>query len=196
MSWDQRYGADHYIYGIEPNGFLVENIGKLPMGKILCLAEGEGRNAVYLAKQGYSVTAVDSSAVGLQKAAALAEINQVNIEIVKADLNDFDLGEEQWDGIISIFAHVPEPLRQKLHKGVVRGLKQGGVLLQEAYIPKQLEYNNGGPPTVALMYSKDILQSDLVGLSFEKLEELERVIDEGTHHYGMAAIVQVIASKP
>jgi len=195
MSWDERYSAEHYLYGTDPNSFLVENFTKFPKGKILCLAEGEGRNAVFLAQQGYNVTAVDSSAVGLAKAARLAQDQGVDVEFIHMDLNDFDLGSNKWDGIVSIFAHVPEPVRQKLLPRVVEGLKPGGVFLQEAYIPKQLEYNTGGPSMVSLMYSKEIMQTGLKGLTFERLQELERKIDEGTRHSGMAAVVQVIAIK-
>ena len=196
MSWDERYSADHYIYGTDPNDFLAENIGLFPRGKVLCLADGEGRNGVYLASQGFQVTSVDGSGVALQKARALADKNGVEIEFIQADLNDYDIGTEVWDGIVSIFCHVPEPLRQKLHAGVVRGLKSGGVLLQEAYIPRQLEYNMGGPPTVDLMYSAEILRNDLTGLQFNRLAELDRQVIEGTHHFGKGAVVQVIATKP
>lgn len=196
MFWDEKFSADHYIYGTDPNDFLAAQAGAIPKGKVLCIGDGEGRNGVFLATQGYQVTSVDSSKVGLAKAQELAAEKGVTLKTVVADLNDFDIGENQWDGVVSIYCHLPAPLRQKVHGNVVRGLKPGGVMLLEAYTPKQLEYNMGGPPVVELMYTADILRSDLKGLQFEHLQELDREVIEGTHHYGMGAVVQVIGVKP
>jgi SAM-dependent methyltransferase len=196
MFWDEKFSADHYIYGTDPNDFLAAQVGAIPKGKVLCIGDGEGRNGVFLAMQGYQVTSVDSSRVGLAKAQKLAAENDVTLKTVLADLNDFDIGNAQWDGVVSIYCHLPEPLRQKVHGNVVRGLKPQGVLLLEAYTPKQLEYNMGGPPVVELMYTADILRSDLAGLEFEHLQELDREVIEGTHHYGMGAVVQLIGVKP
>ena len=196
MFWDEKFSADHYIYGTDPNDFLAAQAGAIPKGKVLCIGDGEGRNGVFLATQGYQVTSVDSSKVGLAKAQELATEKGVTLKTVVADLNDFDIGENQWDGVVSIYCHLPAPLRQKVHGNVVRGLKPGGVMLLEAYTPKQLEYNMGGPPVVELMYTADILRSDLKGLQFEHLQELDREVIEGTHHYGMGAVVQLIGVKP
>ncbi len=196
MFWDEKFSADHYIYGTDPNDFLAAQAGAIPKGKVLCIGDGEGRNGVFLATQGYQVTSVDSSKVGLAKARDLAAEKGVTLKTVVADLNDFDIGENQWDGVVSIYCHLPAPLRQKVHGNVVRGLKPGGVMLLEAYTPKQLEYNMGGPPVVELMYTADILRRDLQGLQFEHLQELDREVIEGTHHYGMGAVVQLIGVKP
>jgi len=192
--WDEKYNVENYIYGIEPNDFLKENITVLPKGEVLCLAEGEGRNAVFLAKNGYQVTAVDSSSVGLEKAKRLADENGVSIEFIHCDLSLYDLGEHKWDGIVSIFCHVPEEIRKMLHKGIVKGLKQSGILLLEAYTPAQLEYETGGPPTTDLMYSEKILREELAGISFSRLVEIERKIVEGSYHTGLGAVVQAIGS--
>jgi 2-polyprenyl-3-methyl-5-hydroxy-6-metoxy-1,4-benzoquinol methylase len=105
--WDERYSADEYVYGTSPNEFLVEKVSCIPKGKVLSLAEGEGRNAVFLAREGYSVTAVDASLVGLNKARELAEKNDVVVEFIHTDLADYDLGEDKWDGIVSIFCPLP-----------------------------------------------------------------------------------------
>ncbi len=194
--WDERYSAKHYIYGTEPNGFLQENFGSIPKGgRVLCLAEGEGRNAVFLAKQGYSVTAVDASIVGLRKAKKLADNNKVSIEIVHSKLEDYELGINRWDGIVSIFCHVPVQVRKDLHKNVVAGLKKNGVLLLEAYTPDQLKHGTGGPPSDDLMMSKKILIKELTGLKFSHLLELERDVVEGSHHSGIASVVQAIGSR-
>jgi len=193
--WDEKYSAAHYVYGEVPNTFLQEHVDCLPKGRILCLAEGEGRNAVYLARQGYSVTAVDASEIGLQKAQRLAEKHQTSFEIIHADLATFDLGENQWDGIVSIFCHVPQEIRKRIHSQIAAGLKTGGVFLLEAYTPQQLEYGTGGPPDVESMMSKTRLLEEVPGLAFSHLEELEREIIEGSNHTGIGAVVQAIGKK-
>ncbi|HEY9621114.1 MAG TPA: class I SAM-dependent methyltransferase [Crinalium sp.] len=193
--WDERYSAEEYVYGKEPNQFLAENYAAIPKGNVLSLAEGEGRNAVFLAKQGYSVTAVDGSEVGLKKAEALAQENEVELDLVHADLDDYDIGKNKWDGIVSIFCPLPSALRTQLHKKVVAGLKPGGVFLLEAYTPDQLKYGTGGGRSADTMTSKESLMLDLEGLKFLHLVELERNVVEGIYHTGLAAVVQAIASK-
>lgn len=193
--WNERYSSEEYAYGKNPNNFLKENYDTIPKGKILSLAEGEGRNAVFLAKQGYSVTAVDSSQVGLRKAQELAEENGVTIELICADLTDFDIGTNRWDGIVSIFCPLPSALRKKLHEKVITGLKPNGVFLIEAYTPDQLKHGTGGGNSADLMTSKESLSLELDGLKFSHLTELERDVVEGIYHTGLASVVQAIASK-
>lgn len=193
--WDKRYSVDEYVYGKSPNDFLRENVAKLKNGKVLCLAEGEGRNAVFLAKQGFDVTALDSSAIGLKKAKELALENGVKISTVQADLNDYEFEPDTWDSIVSIFCHLPPELREKVHKGSVNGLKDSGVFLLEAYTPKQLEFGTGGPPFAELMMTLEFLVRDLAGLEFiHGLEKIREVV-EGVYHSGKASVVQVIAKK-
>jgi 2-polyprenyl-3-methyl-5-hydroxy-6-metoxy-1,4-benzoquinol methylase len=194
--WNERYNTAEYIYGEEPNAFLAENYQKIPKGRVLCLAEGEGRNAVFLARQGYDVTAVDQSDVGLEKARKLAAKHGVSIHCIHADLADFDLGNNQWEGIVSIFCHVPQALREGLHSRLTQALKRGGVFLLEAYTPKQLDYGTGGPPIVELMMSKTALESELSELQVDLLEEVERDVIEGSHHTGKGAVVQAVAVNP
>lgn len=193
--WDEKYSSTNYIYGTKPNDFLAQNVNLLPKGKILCLADGEGRNSVFLAKQGYSVTAVDGSAVGLKKAQRLADANNVSIEFIHADLADYALGEEKWDGIVSIFCHLPVNIRQDLHQKVITSLKHNGVILLEAYTPEQLKHGTGGPPTADLTMTTLQLSEELKGLDFTLIQELEREVVEGTHHTGTGAVIQVIASR-
>ncbi|MFP5260873.1 MAG: class I SAM-dependent methyltransferase [Blastocatellia bacterium] len=193
--WDERYRAEEYAYGTTPNEFLVEKVRCIPKGKVLSLAEGEGRNAVFLAKQGYSVTAVDSSLVGLNKARKLAEENDVVVEFIRADLADYDLGENKWDGIVSIFCPLPSLLRKDLYKRVIVGLKEGGVFLLEAYTPDQLKHGTGGGNSVDVMQSEESLRLELAGLRFKHLTELERNVIEGVYHTGIGSVVQAIATK-
>ena len=193
--WDQRYSRDNYAYGTKPNDFLMEMSDKLSSGKVLCLAEGEGRNAVWLAEQGYQVTAVDASKVGLQKAQKLAKAIGVEITTVHADLADYDIGTQQWDAIISIFCHLPSDLRQDVHRRCVKGLRDKGMMLLEAYTPLQLEYKTGGPPVAEMMMDEQSLSSELTGLEFLHLQECVREIHEGEFHNGTGAVVQALAKK-
>ncbi|AKH21592.1 class I SAM-dependent methyltransferase [Sedimenticola thiotaurini] len=197
--WDQRYNEEGFAYGTAPNDFLKSEYTRIPVGgKVLCLAEGEGRNAVFLARQGYEVTAVDLSPVGLEKARNLAKEHGVEITTVVSDLAHYDLGREVWDGIVSIAAHLPPGLRQKLHAQVIDSLKGGGVFLLEAYTPQHLEMDGaGGPPPSQreLFMSLDELRNELDGLSFEIAEEVVRHISEGRYHQGESAVVQLVARK-
>lgn len=194
--WDERYGAEEYAYGTEPNDFLFANAAKIPVGKVLCVAEGEGRNAVYLAGLGHQVTAVDSSVVGLEKAKHLASRRKVELEIVPANLAKYEIAEESWDGVVSIFCHLPPEMRKKLHKRLVKGLKPGGVLVLEAYTPKQLKHRTGGPQSEEMMMTLAGLRDELAGLELIHACEVEREVVEGLYHTGKGAVVQVTAVKP
>lgn len=196
MDWDERYREPGYAYGTAPNDFLVAVVGRVPHGRILSLAEGEGRNAVYLATLGYKVTAVDGSAVGLNKAEALAAEQGAAITAVVADLGKFRIEPEQWDGIISFYCHIPSSIRAPLHQAVVKGLKPGGVFVLEAFSKEQLAYNSGGPQDLDLLMSLDELKRELHGLEFIRAATLERDVREGTGHTGLASVVQIFAVKP
>jgi SAM-dependent methyltransferase len=194
--WDERYGCEEYVYGTRPNDFLREMATMLPKGgRVLCLCEGEGRNAVWLASHGFRVTGIDASAVGLAKAARLAAEAGVEIETLHLDLAQADLGEACWDGIVSIFCHLPPALRGQIHSQVVRALKPGGLFLLEAYTVRQLEYGTGGPPTAELMMDLVSLGRELTGLTIEHGVEMVRDICEGRFHTGPGAVVQFIARK-
>ena len=197
--WDDRYRQSGFAYGTQPNDFLAAEYAHLPAGgQILCLAEGEGRNAVFLAEQGYAVTAVDQSAVGLAKAERLARERGVTIATEIADLTAYDLGTERWDGIVSIFAHVPPDVRERLHRGVASALASGGVFLLEAYTERQLQMpGRGGPPAAqrARFMSQAALEDELTGLAFTIAREIEREVSEGRYHEGYSAVVQVVAVK-
>ena len=193
--WDERYDTEEFVYGREPNAFLAGVSGMIPPGDVLCLAEGEGRNAVFLAKRGHRVLAVDSSAVGLAKAARLAEESGVRIETVTADLADFVIEPGRWDAIVSIFCHVPPAIRRALHRQVVVGLRPGGLFVLEGYTPAQLALGTGGPPTAELMMTLVELRDELTGLEFLQAGELERDVVEGRLHTGRGAVVQIVARK-
>jgi SAM-dependent methyltransferase len=192
--WDKEYDREEYVYGKLPNDFLNSHYDSIPKGKVLLLAEGEGRNAVFLAKLGYSVTAVDISPVGLKKAEKLAAENNVVIETICADLETFDLGIKQWDGIVSIYCHLPSNIRQSLYKRLQLAIKPEGVFLLEGYRPEQLTYKTGGPPVASMMTSKQTLIEELPEFKFAHLESIDRVVNEGINHNGLGAVVQAIGS--
>lgn len=195
--WDDRYSTETYVYGTEPNGFLVSAATWLPEGgRVLCVGEGEGRNAVWLAGRGHAVTAVDASSVGLEKARRLAAERGVTIATVHADLAHFDIGQGEWDGIVSIFCHLPPGLRADVHRRCVAGLRPGGVMLLEAYTPRQLPLGTGGPPTAELMMDEQTLCAELAGLELVELRECERPVHEGSLHDGPGAVVQLIGRRP
>ncbi len=189
--WNERYGQE-YIYGKKPNDFLSATINKPGKGKVMCLAEGQGRNAVYLAGLGYDVTAIDYSEEGLKKANKLANEAGVKITTIQMDLDELICKQNEWDGIISIYGHLPDALRIKVHKEVIKGLKTGGFLLIEAYNINQLNYNSGGPKSIELLYSLKKLESDFSNHFYFKIfRETEREVNEGSFHKGLASVIQV-----
>jgi SAM-dependent methyltransferase len=191
--WDKRYSSESYVYGKRPNDFLLENAATLKVGRTLCLGEGEGRNAVFLAKIGHQVTAVDNSRIGLEKAIKLADESDVGIKIIHSDLAEYRIKAGYWDNIVSIFCHLPESLRKQVHKQAVKGLRQGGKVILEAYTPEQLQYGTGGPKAKEMMMNLTSLKSELSGLDFLHAEEIIRDVNEGSLHNGEASVVQLIA---
>lgn len=194
--WDRRYSAPGYFYGTEPNTFLADVAPAIPPGPVLCLAEGEGRNAVHLATLGHAVTAVDQSAVGLAKAARLATTRGVQLRTVVADLADFAIAPEAWSAVVAIFAHLPPALRRRVLGAVSAGLAPGGFVVLEAYTPAQLAFGTGGPKDPALLVTLRDLRAELAGLEFLIGREIEREIVEGAGHTGRGAVVQVLARRP
>lgn len=195
-NWDERYSEPGFTYGTTPNVFLVSVVDRIPQGKILSLAEGEGRNAVYLASLGYEVTGVDGSEVGLRKARELAEVKGVTMTTIHADLRTFVIEPGQWDGIIAFYCHVPSEIRIPLHGAVVRGLRRAGVFVLEAFSKEQFAYDTGGPTSLDMLMSLDELQQELAGLEFIHAERMVRDVHEGRGHTGLASVVQLLGVKP
>jgi SAM-dependent methyltransferase len=194
--WDERYGAQGFLYGTSPNDFLAEVAPRLKKkGRVLSLGEGEGRNGVYLASLGFDVTGVDGSRVGLAKAQQLARTKGVALETVTADLTDFTITPGAWDGIVSIWCHLPSAIRAAVHAQAVRGLAPGGAFVLEAYRPEQLAYKTGGPKDKDFLPSLEDLRKELAGLDFEIGRELDRDVHEGALHHGKSAVVQVLAIR-
>lgn len=193
--WNERYSEAQYAYGLEANDFLkAQQIGSGL--KILCLAEGEGRNGVYLAKLGNEVTCVDYSEAGLEKTRKLAKQNGVEVTCVCADLGQMNLQAASWDLIIGIFAHFPKSVKEHIWPQVYDALKPGGQLIAEVYDEEQLRFRTGGPQQLDLLYSVDELET-LLSTNFQHrhIEKVYREVHEGTYHNGASATIQVLAHK-
>jgi len=194
--WESRYAEPDYAYGREPNAFVASVAREIPPGPVLCLAEGQGRNAVHVASLGHPVVAVDRSVTGLRRARELARERGVSIETAAADLADIAIERGAWAGIVSVFAHLPAPLRARVHRAAVAGLRPGGVFILEAYAPRQLEFGTGGPKVPELLVPLDALREELAGLDLVIARETERDVVEGRYHTGRGAVVQVLGRKP
>jgi len=193
--WDQRYQEEGFAYGDQPNDFLRDQVAGLPLGDVLCLAEGEGRNAVHLAGLGHRVIAQDLSAVGLAKARGMAERRGLALETVQGDLADWTPEPDSADLVVAIWMHLPQLLRARVLALAVAALRPGGLLLLEGYTPRQLELDSGGPPNAALLMEPEQLEQELRGLDLEILRECRRPVEEGRYHRGESAVVQVRGRK-
>lgn len=194
--WDQRFAGEEFVYGKQPNDFLRQQAAGLAAGQALCLAEGEGRNAVFLAELGHQVCAQDISPVGLRKAEALAQQKGVNITTLCCDLAALDLKPTSLDLIAAIWMHVEPELRARVFEQAVEALRPGGHLLIEAYHPQQLNFSSGGPTRRELLIEAAQLQQELATLEPLILQEIERTITEGSAHQGRSAVVQFFGRKP
>jgi len=201
--WDYRYASQNYGYGTAPtafvaapNAFVAAMAAQIPVGPVRCLAEGEGRNAVFFAQLGHPVTTVHQSSVGLGKAARLAAERGAPLTTVVADLADDAIEPHAWAGIIATFAHLPPKLRRTAHARVVAGLRPGRRFILEAYTPAQLAHGAGGPKDVERLMTLAALRAELTGREFLYAGECAREVIEGTGHTGRGAVVQVCARKP
>lgn len=194
-SWDERYGGDEYFYGTAPNDFLAEHAAELS-GPVLSLAEGEGRNAVFLAQQGLDVLGVDLAAAGLHKAQQLAAAHGVRIRTEQADLGEYVPEAGAWGAVVSIFAHLPSAVRARLYPRVEAALRPGGLLLMEAYDEDQLRHGTGGPKDPDMLMSLDKVRAGFPHLQPLLLRRVEREVREGRGHTGLASVVQFIGRKP
>ncbi|RPH90370.1 MAG: methyltransferase domain-containing protein [Calditrichaeota bacterium] len=195
-AWDQRYDRDEYVYGLDANEFLISVASAILPGPVLCLGEGEGRNAVFLAEKGFPITAVDGSRVALKKAEQLARQKNVSINTVVSDLADYQIDQDEWMGIVYIFCHLHRDLRKIVHRACCAGLKRGGVFILEGFTPAQLDYNTGGPKSFDLLMTADELRGELSGLEIQVAQEVVRDRREGLLHTGLSAVVQILAIKP
>lgn len=194
-SWEERYSAQEYTYGKEPNRFFKEEIEKIIPGRLLLIGEGEGRNAVYAAKLGWTVDAVDFSEIAKKKALTLAIENNVEINYIVQDLNQFEPKENYYDAVGIIYIHLDEELRRKVHGNVVKSLMENGQVILEAFEKEQIKRNSGGPKNVDLLYSLEDIVSDFIELDFKRLSKETVTMNEGKYHLGEAVVIRFAGNK-
>lgn len=199
--WDNRYSESTYAYGVEPNVFFKEALAAIEVkGTVLLAAEGEGRNAVYVAKQGWKVKAFDQSEEAKNKALSLATQQEVVLDYIVSDIESLSYERESMDALVLIYAHFPKEVRQAYHQKLSQYLKVGGLLIMEAFEKKHLEKQRvntkvGGPNQIDMLYSLEELREDFLGFDFLLLEETDTLLNEGIYHQGEARVVRLIAKK-
>ncbi|ANE50387.1 class I SAM-dependent methyltransferase [Flavisolibacter tropicus] len=198
--WNERYSAEAFAYGEQPNNYLKEQLEKLPVGSILFPAEGEGRNAVFAAKLGWKVSAFDISMEGQKKALKLADANNVSIDYQVGELETLNYSQGQFDAIALIYAHFPADIKSQYHKNLGKYLRKGGIVIFEAFSKKHIDYlskneNVGGPKDVASLFSIEEIRSDFANYHFIELEETEIELTEGLFHNGLGSVIRFVAQK-
>lgn len=195
--WNEVFAAPEHKYGEAANLFLVSQGERFRAGqRVLCLGEGQGRNACWLAGLGLDVTAVDFSVVALQRARELADKRGVRLAYVEADLEHYCIEPEHYDIVTAIFVHLPPEPRRRLHQQVLAGLRPGGWFIGEFFSPRQLAYHSGGPREPELLYAPEDLQADFAGAHIELLGEQVVKLDEGAGHQGQGAVTRIVARRP
>jgi len=195
--WNQRFGATEYIFGTAPNAFLAAHAGFFKPGqRALCVADGEGRNSVWLAEQGLEVSAFDLSPVGVEKARKLARSRGVEVRYEVASVYDWRWPEAAFDVVAAIFVQFADPpMRAFMFERMTAALKPGGLVLVEGYTPAQLKYATGGPKQVDQLYTEELLRQAFGSLEILELKAYEAELDEGSRHRGMSAVVDLVARR-
>lgn len=197
QTWNRRYESAEFLFGTAPNEWLRAQAHMLPPhGRVLSVADGEGRNSVWLARQGFEVDAFDVAERAVDKARAFAQREGVSVNFAVADCDGFAWPESAYDGVAAIFVQFADPpMRARLFERIVRSLKPGGVLVLQGYTPKQLEYRTGGPPILSHLYTQDLLRAAFADLSIIELREYEAEIQEGQGHSGRSALIGLVARR-
>ncbi|MCB0442639.1 MAG: class I SAM-dependent methyltransferase [Flavobacterium sp.] len=193
--WNERYAEKEFVYGKEPNQFLKENLHQLPTGKILFVAEGEGRNAVFAAQNGCIVFAFDYSESAKNKAIMLAKEQNVELDYLVSDVMELPFEPESFDAIVFIFAHFPSEIRKQAHQKLVSFLKPNGKILFEAFEKNQLQFTSGGPKEPAMLFSEDEVKDEFSSINFNFLETAIITLEEGPFHQGQGAVIRFIGTK-
>lgn len=198
--WDKRYSGSEYIYGEHPNIYLKKQLENIPVGNILFVGEGEGRNGVYAAKHGWNVTAFDLSIEGKKKAERLAHKHNVQIDYRVGELEEMNFQKGQFDVIALIFTHFPSHSRSNIHKELTKYLRSGGKVIMESFSEKQIKYqvvgdSGGGPKDIDMLYTIEDIQSDFENFNIIDLVELESFLEERNHHNGLSALIRFVGEK-
>jgi SAM-dependent methyltransferase len=197
-TWNRRFAADGYLFGTTANLWLQQHTAVWRPGqRVLCVADGEGRNSVWLAEQGLQVDAFDIAQTGVAKARALAAARGVTVNFSISDCDTFAWPEAAYDGVAAIFVQFADPaMRARLFANIVRCLKPGGTLVLQGYTPKQLEYKTGGPGQLSHLYTQALLREAFASLQLVELSEYETEVDEGAGHRGRSALIGLVARRP
>jgi SAM-dependent methyltransferase len=195
--WNRRFAQDDYLFGTEPNAWLRDHAHHWQPGqRVLCVADGEGRNSVWLARQGLQVDAFDIAEAGVAKARRLAATQGVSVNYTVADCDGFDWPAASLDGVAAIFVQFADPaLRSRLFAHMVASLKPGGVLVLQGYTPRQLEHRTGGPPLASHLYTDAMLREAFAGMELITLREYEAEVAEGSGHRGRSALIGLVARQ-
>ncbi|MBS1534794.1 MAG: class I SAM-dependent methyltransferase [Bacteroidetes bacterium] len=198
--WDERYKAEEFAYGENPNEFLREQLDLLAPGKILFPAEGEGRNAVYAARNGWKTSAFDISSEGQKKAFALADKNKVTIDYRVGLLETLGYQSEEFDAMALIYAHFPAEIKSQLHRLLHQYIRKDGYVIFEAFSKKHLDYiarneKVGGPRDLASLFSIEEIQEDFSDYEVILLEEKEIELSEGLYHNGLGSVIRFVGRK-
>lgn len=196
--WNARYAGDDLLFGDRPNAFLERNGMLLRPGmRALAVADGEGRNGVWLAEQGLDVLSIDISDLAQAKAARLAEARRVHLDLRLADLTTWEWPDAEFDVVVSIFIQFADPgERDRIFAGMKRAAKPGGLLLLEGYRPEQIAYGTGGPSAVENLYTEDMLRDAFSDFEILSLASYDAEVREGSGHSGMSALIDLVARKP
>ena len=196
--WNRRYEADGFLFGREPNAFVKSQAHLFEAGlDVLSIADGEGRNGVFVARQGAKVTSVDFSEAALEKAQLLADEHGVEVAFEQRDVYSWDDVTTEYDVVLAIFIQfAPPEKRAKLFEDIKRLVKPGGLVVLQGYRPEQVEYKTGGPPNAENMYTSELLSDAFSDFEMLHLEEHDSVVDEGEGHSGISALIDMIARRP
>lgn len=198
--WNEKFNQTEYRYGTSPNAFVESTLPeKLTAGaSVLCVGDGEGRNGVWCAEQGFETTSIEPSSVGAQKIEALAKKRGVEVTVICDRMPSAAVEANQFDAVVLTFIHAPPEIRRQIHSASIEALAPGGLLVLEAFTPAQRENNrpSGGPPSLALLFTPEMLQEDFEELEISQLSEEVVELGEGAGHRGPADVVRLIARKP
>lgn len=193
--WNDRYTDHDNVYGMNPNVFYKQELDKLPPGKLLLPGEGEARNAIYAAKQGWDVTAFDSSNKAVEKGLGNAKQAAVNINYIHADTASFKVVPNTFNAIALVYFHLLPEQRIPFHQKLIEWLKPGGILIIECFNPQQLGKLSGGPKDINMLYSEEMLRNDFSALNIKECFTTTQVLDEGDFHKGEAELIRFVATK-
>lgn len=196
--WNERFDKEEFIFGKEPNEYLVKTAKQYLKinDKVLCIADGEGRNGVWLAKQGMQVVGFDTSDIALAKAKKFAEANHVKVTYSFSDTDSFDWQVSEYDAVVGIFIQFADPaMRERIFRQTYQALKPGGIFILQGYTPKQLQYKTGGPSLIEHLYTEELIRDLAKDFTILELISYEKELSEGPRHTGMSAILGLVARK-